>query len=79
MGVKTCSRMDCDNIMCDTYIPGIGYICNECQLEFSRTVVVDNMSDNEYIELLIEFLKTKKEEYIRRYRSVFEFFSSHTY
>ena len=34
MGVKSCSRKNCENIMCDTYIDNIGYICDECQKEF---------------------------------------------
>lgn len=36
MGVLTCVRMGCNNILCDTYVSGIGYICEECQLEFKR-------------------------------------------
>lgn len=37
MGVMACSRMHCDNIMCDTYIDGgIGYICHDCQSEFKE-------------------------------------------
>ena len=30
MGVKNCSRTECDNIMCDRYSTDFGYICNEC-------------------------------------------------
>jgi hypothetical protein len=34
MGILRCSRPDCDNIMCDTNIPNIGYVCYECKKEF---------------------------------------------
>jgi len=34
MGVLSCSRNGCENIMCDTYVNGVGYICYECKNEF---------------------------------------------
>ncbi len=34
MGVLACSRSGCSNIMCDIYIPEIGYICHECKKQF---------------------------------------------
>jgi hypothetical protein len=36
MGVMSCSRKNCDNIMCDTYVDSIGYVCGDCQEEFKR-------------------------------------------
>ena len=36
MGVMSCSRNNCDNIMCDTHIYDVGYICWECQKEFKE-------------------------------------------
>ena len=30
----TCHKKGCDNIMCDTYIPTVGYICSECKEQF---------------------------------------------
>lgn len=36
MSVLQCSRPNCDNIMCSTYIPNIGYICSDCQTEFKE-------------------------------------------
>jgi hypothetical protein len=36
MGVMNCSRKGCDNIMCDTYVSEVGYICNECKQEFEN-------------------------------------------
>lgn len=38
MGVKTCSRAGCGDIMCDTAIPDIGYICYSCQDEFKAYI-----------------------------------------
>lgn len=36
MGVKSCSRTNCDEIMCYTYVPTIGYLCFDCQEEFKE-------------------------------------------
>jgi len=30
MGVKTCHRGDCKNIMCSRYATGLGYLCADC-------------------------------------------------
>lgn len=30
MGVLSCSRSDCENIMCDRHSSEFGYICGEC-------------------------------------------------
>jgi hypothetical protein len=30
MGVMSCRRNNCNNIMCDRYSYRYGYICNEC-------------------------------------------------
>lgn len=32
----SCSRNSCRNVMCDTHIPKIGYVCNDCQKEFKE-------------------------------------------
>ena len=34
MGVMSCSRKCCDNIMCRTYVNEVGYVCSSCQEEF---------------------------------------------
>lgn len=34
MGVMSCHRNGCTNIMCDTYVLGLGYICSDCKDEF---------------------------------------------
>lgn len=54
MGVMSCCRKNCDNIMCDNYITNIGYICNDCLSELYN-----------YKKRNIEkFLNTKKSEKI---------------
>ena len=34
MGVMSCSRKECENIMCDVYVEDVGYMCHECESEF---------------------------------------------
>lgn len=36
MGVMSCSRRECNNIMCDTYVDSVGYVCNDCKEEFKE-------------------------------------------
>ena len=36
MGVMTCSRGDCTNILCEMYHNELGYICEECFSELKR-------------------------------------------
>ena len=48
MGVLACNRIKCNNIMCDTYVNTIGYICDECILEFKTYVNQQNISVKEY-------------------------------
>lgn len=36
MGVMACSRKNCGNILCDTYIISVGYICGSCKYEFKK-------------------------------------------
>ena len=38
MGVMSCSRKDCENIMCRTHVDGVGYICDECESEFKEYI-----------------------------------------
>ena len=54
MGVMSCSRRGCENIMCDRYSYAFGYICNECYKELVENGIgVD-------IEV---FLDTEKKEF----------------
>lgn len=38
MSVLSCARRGCENIMCETYVPDVGYVCRECQKEFKGYV-----------------------------------------
>lgn len=38
MGVITCDRKGCDNILSEYYIPGVGDVCRECMAEFKEYV-----------------------------------------
>ena len=64
MGVMSCYRKNCDNIMCDIYIPDIGYICYECKNEFKNYLkddgLTDNLTENEILKHLCSFMETKK-------------------
>ena len=81
MGVMTCSRGDCNNIMCDTYVSSVGYICYECQQEFKEYAKAKaiGLSYNDIVGHLKEFILTPKNscnseiEYV-----VTEFFKEHT-
>ena len=45
MGVLSCNRNGCTNILCHRYSPIFGYICEECftELKQKRTPVSDFM------------------------------------
>lgn len=38
MSVMECSRTGCTSILCDTYVDGIGYVCNGCQYSFRNRI-----------------------------------------
>lgn len=66
MGVMACYRKNCDNIMCDTYISGIGYICYDCQIEFKHYLEDRNkerLFEGEIKKLLEKFMETEKISY----------------
>jgi hypothetical protein len=78
MGVMSCSRKDCGNIMCDTYNESVGYICYECQNEFkvhlkNNNIVLD--TERKIIEELKVFMETSKDTYSDINMSVDEFFN----
>jgi hypothetical protein len=63
MGVLACSRKNCDNIMCDCYIPEIGYICYNCKDEFKEYLENKgkiDISEQEIIEELKIFMSIDK-------------------
>lgn len=56
MGVLSCSRNGCSNVMCDRYSRLYGYICNEC---FEQLVREPRLS-------IAEFLETDKRTYYEK-------------
>jgi len=63
MGVMSCSRNSCNNIMCDTYISTVGYICFECQREFKEYIQNNNINlitEAEIVDELERFISTEK-------------------
>lgn len=82
MSVLSCDRKGCDRIMCDTYIPEIGYICNECKSEFkeylgSKDLDATEMNRNELIHELKHFME-KIQKGSQERISVDSFFEEHT-
>lgn len=82
MGVMSCHRKGCNEIMCDTYINDIGYICYDCQREFD-----DYLSNNNIVltteygikNELKKFMKTEKGGYDDNVEiSVDDFFKQNT-
>ena len=94
MGVMSCVRDGCQNIMCDTYINGIGYICYDCQHEFKKYLIekdihakteseysraLKEFTESEYSRALKEFMETEKDDYRGGDElSPDEFFRNHT-
>ena len=77
MGVMSCSRKDCKNILCDTYIPEVGYLCSGCIEEFKELYSNNKMTNGEIIEALQTFISIP-----RMYRdtpnSINDFFKQYT-
>lgn len=66
MGVKECSRKNCDQIMCETYISDIGYVCYECKQEFKEYLEsngIEELPEGEMLRQLKSFMKTSKDEF----------------
>lgn len=83
MGVMTCARYRCDNILCRTYIRSIGYICRECQQEFKnylptqRDIILD--SESQIIKALQKFINIPQGSCDNIPSiNIDEFFKSHT-
>lgn len=66
MGVMSCRRNDCNNVMCDTYVDGFGYICWECQNEFKeycKSLDSYPKTEGQIFKALKEFKEIPKDEY----------------
>lgn len=82
MGVMSCSRRGCSNIMCDTHIHDIGYVCNDCQKEFKQYLGEMNQNPRTATDIhnaLENFMETTpRKNYGDDELSVEEFFRQHT-
>ena len=84
MGVMTCRRSSCDNIMCNTYITDIGYICTECQSEFKEYLThkgfdIESIPEGIIRRELIAFMGTDKGHYlVGNSTTVDDFFDDYT-
>ena len=81
MGVISCGRNGCTEIMCNTYIDGVGYVCSSCQKEFRKYLEykkVFSFNESEIKKELLKFMETELgdyetgkemtiEEYFRKY------------
>lgn len=82
MGVMGCHRNGCDNIMCDTYVNGVGYVCRECQSEFKLYIESSGIfveTEGEIKRELIKFMETEKDTYSKgKEMNIDEFFNEYT-
>lgn len=77
MGVMRCNRTNCENVMCDTYVPNVGYVCNECQKEFKE----QNTKEMSYFEFTVKlerFLETERIPYTGGDATAEDFFEQFT-
>lgn len=84
MRVMTCSRIGCENIMCEVYVQYIGYICTDCQQEFKswlRATRVHPENSAEIKTALKMFLETDKGEidFYDNEKFINDFFRNHTF
>lgn len=83
MGVLACDRKDCDNIMCDNYVRGVGYICWECEREFKDYVDekhIELTTEQQIINELNSFMNTEKGEHKKddsKVMTIDDFFNQH--
>lgn len=82
MGVMSCHRRGCENIMCDTYVDAVGYVCYECQKEFENFLAGKIIkTEGKMIEKLEKFMKDTKTYYHKEEEkglSVSEFFNNYS-
>lgn len=66
MGVMSCHRNECENIMCDTYVDSIGYVCDECQKEFKDYLSskgINLSTEGDIRRALEKFMRTPKGDF----------------
>ena len=87
MGVMSCSRRRCEQIMCNTYVNTTqftGYVCNECQEEFKQYLIgigkdPSDIPVGDLNRKLADFMETDKDSLTQGDGcSVDNFFDSYT-
>lgn len=67
MGVMSCYRPKCENIMCDVYVDDVGYICYECEKEFKIYLEKHGLNprtEGEIKGALMVFMESDKDEHM---------------
>ena len=83
MGVMTCSRNGCSNIMFDTYISKVGYVCLDCQEEFKKYLEIEKIevkTESQIESALEKFMDTDQGTYNKEDKEIGidEFFRQYT-
>lgn len=78
MGVMMCSREGCYNIMCDTYIQGIGHICEDCKRDFRAQFAPYVVRNGQMPMLLERFMRTEPLDRETGAGIIEEYFKEHT-
>jgi hypothetical protein len=60
MGVKSCNRNGCENIMCDRYSSKYGYLCNSCYIEYIEST--SDISISEFMNSTVTLTSNEIEE-----------------
>ena len=69
MGVMTCNRRGCNNIMCDRYSDEYGYICSEC---FEELCNRPEIKITEFMNKRKRKQSTNKEAWYKYIDAIFE-------
>lgn len=60
MGVNSCDRNGCTEIMCDIIIDHSQYVCRDCTDEFVNLIGDDPLPKKELHKKFLEFMETPK-------------------
>ena len=82
MDVMNCSKIGCDEILCETYIPDLGYICYGCMKDFKQSVSHIHIKSKEEMlprfSLFMDLHKRRdREDDVLPMMSVYEFFEEY--
>lgn len=72
MGVMSCSRNDCESIMCDLSSREHGYICYECFQELKDNCLTYEFNVDRFMQSPKPSNDTKKQHLCNYYQELFE-------